>query len=404
MDQIFTLRRVLEHRFAFQQPTIACFVDFRAAFDSIDRESLWKIMVADGTPPKLVNLIKSYYSLTKARVRVYGEESSDFDLSTGVRQGCPLSPVLFNYAIDWIMENALLGYRGVQVSPDFWLSDIEYADDVVLLGEDVEHLQLVVNQISVYAAAVGLEINASKTKTFAVGLSTSEPTLHINNIPVESVPDFRYLGSSLLPTGQAKDEVKLRMDRARVAFLQLQNSLWRRSEISLQTKVRVYQASIRPILLYGCETWPLRCEDIRKLEAFDHWCLKIISKTKWIDRLSNAAVRQRCGGIPQLKMTIQHRRLQWFGHVLRKAETELARKVLNPSPCQGWCRRRGGQTKTWLATVKQDVEGLGLRVVYGTRRWEQTWVVLCSELATDRRTWAAAIRDISGAGLSSRRS
>jgi hypothetical protein len=237
IDQIFTLRRILEHRFKFQQATTACFIDFRAAFDSIDRESLWNIMLHDGMPPKLVNLIRSYYSATKARVRVYGEESSDFDLRTGVRQGCPLSPVLFNYAIDWILDNSLRDYRGVQVSEDFWIADLEYADDVVLLGESPDSLQPALDRINHYAATIGLEINASKTRFFCTDVSLSEPALSVGNCAIELVPIFKYLGSFILPNGQAKDEIRTRIDNARAAFLQLKKTLWLRTEVSLKTKI-----------------------------------------------------------------------------------------------------------------------------------------------------------------------
>ena len=88
------------------------------------------------------------------------------------------------------------------------------------------------------------------------------------------------------------------------------------------------------------------------------------------------------------------RRLQWFGHVARRPDTILMKQVLNPEPCQGWKRRSGGQIKTWLDTVKTDVERLGLAKVYGLRRWKSEWVDICSTFASDRRAWAAAIRDI----------
>ena len=166
------------------------------------------------------------------------------------------------------------------------------------------------------------------------------------------------------------------------------------------TKMRVYRVAIRSILRYGCETWPLRSEDTRKLEAFDHWCLRVITRTRWIDRITNAAIRQRCDGITQLSSVLQRRRLQWFGHVLRRSDTEMTKRALNPEPGPGWRRRRGGQRKTWLATVKTDMDGLGLRVVYGTRRWERDWITICAELASDRRAWSGTMRDLTGAGLS----
>ena len=60
VDQIFSLRRILEHRYKFRQPTVACFINFRAAFDSVQRESLWTILRGDGVPEKIVSLIKAY--------------------------------------------------------------------------------------------------------------------------------------------------------------------------------------------------------------------------------------------------------------------------------------------------------------------------------------------------------
>ena len=88
VNQIFTLRRVLEHRHKYQQSTVACFIDFKTAFDSIDRKSLWEIMRADGMPSKLVNLIRAYYVDTKASVRVNGELSPEFSINAGAIQGC----------------------------------------------------------------------------------------------------------------------------------------------------------------------------------------------------------------------------------------------------------------------------------------------------------------------------
>jgi hypothetical protein len=220
---------------------------------------------------------------------------------------------------------------------------------------------------------------------------------------IEQVTAFRYLGSTLLPNGQALEEIKLRIDRARAAFLQLKNALWRRREISLKTKARIFQSAIRPVLLYGCETWPLRAEDIRRLETFDHWCQRRILNVSWRDRLSNETVRKRFCDMETLSTKIQQRRLQWFGHVLRKQNTELSKQVLLAAPCPSWSCRLGGQNKTWLSTVKADVDKLGLHAVFGVRHWNKSWLNICEDFASDRHAWAAAIRDINRAGSSTRR-
>ena len=187
---------------------------------------------------------------------------------------------------------------------------------------------------------------------------------------------------------------QMHVDKARRVFLQLYSTLWKRSEISLKTKLRIFQASIRPVLIYGCETWPVRAEDVRKLESFDHWCLRVIARIKWSDMVSNSAVRRSCYNIVKIGDLLRKRRLEWFGHAVRRAEDDLLKQVVDPKPMRGWKCRVGGQLKTWLATVKGDVEKQGLEKLYGLRFWKLNWVSICSDLASDRRAWRATIRDI----------
>nr|VZI27408.1 unnamed protein product [Spirometra erinaceieuropaei] len=132
-DQIFTLRRILEFRHSYQQPTAVCFIDFAAAFDSVNRESLWRIMALDGVPAKIIAMIKAYYRSTTARVLVRNNLSQPFGLRFGVRQGCILSPILFNYAIDWILGRAPRESDGVEFAPGHRLTDLDYADNIALL-------------------------------------------------------------------------------------------------------------------------------------------------------------------------------------------------------------------------------------------------------------------------------
>ncbi|CAH8629789.1 unnamed protein product, partial [Schistosoma margrebowiei] len=103
IDQIFTLRQVLEHRCTFRRPTIVVFLDLKAAFDSVDREVLWQCLSLKGVPKKYINLIQALYSNTTGIVRAYSELSSELITSSGVRQGCPLSPFLFNFVVNVLL-------------------------------------------------------------------------------------------------------------------------------------------------------------------------------------------------------------------------------------------------------------------------------------------------------------
>ncbi|CAI2733962.1 unnamed protein product [Schistosoma spindalis] len=109
---------------------------------------------------------------------------------------------------------------------------------------------------------------------------------------VERVDNFTYLGSLISPNGLVSDKISTRIRKARLAFATLRH-LWQRRDIHLSIKERVYCATVRSVLLYGCETWPLRVADSRKLLVFDHRCLGNIARICWDHQLSNNEVRRR---------------------------------------------------------------------------------------------------------------
>ena len=105
-DQIATLRIIIEQSIEWNSPLYVNFIDYEKAFDSVDRDTLWKLLRHYGMPVKIVNLIKNTYEGTSCRVVHGGQLTNGFLVRTGVRQGCLLSPLLFLLTIDWIMKTA----------------------------------------------------------------------------------------------------------------------------------------------------------------------------------------------------------------------------------------------------------------------------------------------------------
>jgi len=115
------------------------FVDLKATFDSVDRNTLWKAMRGIGVPPILMDLIIDLHTATSARVRLAGRLSTPFITTSGVRQGCVLAPTLFCRAMDFIMEHVSRKV-GIQVGQHTF-TDINYADDVALLVDKAERFR-----------------------------------------------------------------------------------------------------------------------------------------------------------------------------------------------------------------------------------------------------------------------
>ncbi len=112
--------------------------------------------------------------------------------------------------------------------------------------------------INRHTAAVGMRINASKTKVLSALIPGEQrQAVLLDGEPMEDVDKFKYLGSIFVANGQGTEEVRSRINLARSTFSRLQFCLWSRREISLTTKGRVYQAVVRSILLYSREMWPV---------------------------------------------------------------------------------------------------------------------------------------------------
>jgi len=97
------LRQIIEKVTEGRRPVTVNFIDFRKAFDSIHRPALWKILQQYGLPTNIVTVIQKLYKESSSAVRVNGDTSSWFQVETGVRQGCILSPLLFAIATDWVL-------------------------------------------------------------------------------------------------------------------------------------------------------------------------------------------------------------------------------------------------------------------------------------------------------------
>jgi hypothetical protein len=396
VDQIFTLRQILETRHDFRQTTVVCFVDFKAAFDSVFREGLWSILRSEGVPTKLIQIIKALYRDTRCTVRVYNTISDSFTIDSGVRQGSCLSPLLFNYAVDWSIAVALnlVKDAGVTLSSrQEPLADLEYADDIALLASSEPEMQSLLDHLANAAEKIGLEISSEKTKVMSC-CAPATPVISLNGLPLETVEKFRYLGSEIEPDGDIASEISARIGRAQGAFNLLRECLWNRKDIRASTKARVYDACIRSVLLYGCESWPFRGSEARRLAVFEHRCWRNALGISLLDRVPNETVAYRFYHQKTLDSIIKERRLRWLGHVLRMPEFRLPRQALLAGPLRGWKRPAGGQKTTWKRTVMRDVEPHVRPPRSHHKTWNRDWLDLTLEHAVDRVRWRATVRDL----------
>ena len=128
IDNIFALKIINKKIWAYNQSVQYLFIDFQYAYDSIHRDMLWKCS-------KLINMCKTCVQKTRSLVRIEGTLSSFFENKTGLKQGDPLSPILFNLALGKLVQSIKMVPSAIKIVKE-QLNVLAYADDIALIGKN----------------------------------------------------------------------------------------------------------------------------------------------------------------------------------------------------------------------------------------------------------------------------
>ena len=161
-DCIFILHCLIQKVFKQNSKMYCAFVDYEKAFDTVIRDALWFKLIDNGVSCKMVKLIKSLYSKVLAAVKLHTDVSSFFEISLGVKQGEPLSPLLFILFVNDVHSELLTTFdpdreeiNGIGIQ-QMCLILLLFADDMVLFSTDPAELQLLLNNLYTYSTEWGL--------------------------------------------------------------------------------------------------------------------------------------------------------------------------------------------------------------------------------------------------------
>jgi len=282
-----------------------------------------------------------------------------------------LSPFLFILAIDWLMKETTKGRRnGIQWTPWTQLEDLDFADDLALLSHTHDQMQGKTSSLDILSKSVGLKIHPGKSKILKTS-PDQKINVKIEEQVLEEVDSFCYLGSIIDRNGGTEADVKSRIGKAHAAFLAL-GKVWKTRDISLKTKLKLFNSNVKSVLLYGCETWNASKSCTRKVQVFINKSLRKILRIGWMDKITNEEVWKRAGQ-RTAEEEIGKRRWRWIGHTLRKENNCIPKKALDWNP-QGK-RTRGRPRLTWRRIREGDVKRSG-------KSWKEI-----KKIAQDRKEW-----------------
>lgn len=242
------------------------------------------------------------------------------------------------------------------------VQNLAFADDVDLVARSEKSLVASFKEMESGAKELGLNVNEEKTK-YMISRTKADTGKYITieDYSFERVPQFKYLGSIITEDNNTSVEIKARIAAANKSYYALL-PLLSASAVSRNLKLKLYKIVIRPVVMYGSESWRLTKADENCLSIWERKILRkvfgaVCEEGNWRIR-TNQEIYELFKD-PDIVKEIKVKRLQWLGHLRRMEDTRAAKKSFITAP--DGKRSRGRPKKRWIDDVEEDIKKWGIK-------------------------------------------
>ena len=189
------------------------------------------------------------------------------------------------------------------------INNFRYADDTTLMAESEEELKSLLMKVKEESGKAGLKLNIQKTRIMVSGPITSW------EIDGETVAAFIFWGIKITADGDGSHEIKrcLLLGKKVMTIL---DSIFKSSDITLPTKVRLVKAMVFPVVMYRCESWTVKKDECQRINVFELWCWRRLLRVPWTARRSNQSILKEISPGCLLEGLMRKLKLQYFGHLM----------------------------------------------------------------------------------------
>lgn len=369
-DHIFVLNSIIGNKIKRKGGKLyGALIDFKTAFDSVNREKLFEKLEKIGIKGKVLGIIKGIYRETKNEVITGEGITESFNTNKGVRQGCPLSPSLFNIFIEDLEEQWVKRNEGGTVIGGTKIFCMKFADDVVILADTKEGLQDMLRELEKYCRRNELVVNTKKTKVMVwknKGKRSKEEKWYYGGEELEIVKEYKYLGFWVTSTNSLGLHLRKMGSKTRKTINMIWG-MWKRANIGkLSRRIYLAETIARSSCMYGVEIWGWkRREEIERVQnRYVKMAMGVRSNTP------NYIVRMEAG-MNSLEMVARKRASSYILEVINMGRErwpniclrEELRGVINGNPSV-WGKE--------LREAFQEVgDGIGIRLLAENKSREE---------------------------------
>lgn len=238
-----------------------------------------------------------------------------------------------------------------------WINECAFADDIVIFARNETELKRNLNTWNNKLSSKNLKINENKTKIMINGKSEEMVNIEINDQIIEQVNSFKYLGVQIESQGHQNQEITARVQSAANLYHSIKNTFLGKKEVSLKTKISVFNSVFVPILTFGSESWVLTKRQESLIQAVEMKYLRKVLGVTRMNKLRNSHIREQLKVQPVLT-TIENCQLRWYGHLKRLNKERPVRRVWEAKRQEK--RKKGRPATTWDQNVAKLLKTRGI--------------------------------------------
>ena len=335
-------------------------MDFQKAFDSVPRYILFQKLLSRNINGKFYNCLVHLYTEDKSCVKIGNKITNYFVSNQGVKQGCILSPTLFNIFLSDLQHiTEQTECDPVQITTNKKLGCLIWADDLLLLSKSEIGLKHMLDELKSYTEKNGLTLNIKKTKAIIFNKSGR----HIRRLfffgdkKIETTRKYKYLGFMVTPSGETLTGLKDLKDRALKAFIKMKRKLGDFFRKCPQISLKLFNALVKHILLYASDFWgilkPPKNNPVENVHM--NFCKQLLGVQK---QTTNIGVLLELGEVPLNIHARQHANKNWVRIVTNVKCNEMVRKSYENAVLH---------KLTWPTRIESNLSEIGMRNLFLTK-------------------------------------